>query len=295
MNNWSTLRKFLTGGLLGLLLSFPLAWVNYADAGLKAVAALNQAAVSITGGTLSSVTISTSNVPTVLAKWGVPCGLASSGTMGDNGAASGMTALPTTYSGGIWLYIPAGAIAAGEPAAPAFRWFKASSTTAGTFYNSTWDGSGIPPLGTDTPYVTTGPGAFTGVSSGEITCATVTVPAGAMGPTGAVRIPVITWNYNTAAGNKIPRIRYSGGAGTILLGPTVSTSAPALASIAVRNRGVAGGQTVTVHGATNASAGVAYTAVDTAAATTLVFTLEKATATNHVILEGAEVQLVYGP
>jgi hypothetical protein len=236
-------------------------------------------------------------ISTVVAKWGVPVGLASSGTMGNNGAVSGMTALPTTYSGGIWLYYPAGAVAAGVPAAPAFLWTVMTNTTAGTVYNSTWDGAGVPPLGTATAFVTTGPGAFTGVAAGEITAATVTIPAGALGPNGVLRV---NWGaaINTAAGNKILRIRYSGGAGTAVLGPTLSTSAVYEGFTVIRNAGLVGAQKATssMMAGVGVVSGTAtqYMAVDTSAATTLVFTLEKATATNHAIWEGADVQLIYG-
>lgn len=258
--------------------------------------------VSLANQTLASPTFTgtvTANqvtgIETVVAKWGVPVGLASSGTMGNNGAASGMTALPTTYAGGMWLYIPAGAIAAGEPATAAFRWFKASSTTAGTFYNSTWDGSGIPPLGTETPYVTTGPGAFTGVAAGEIVAATVTIPAGAMGPNGYIDVD-FGHQINTAAGTKVPRIRLSGAAGTILTGASLSTTNFPLGRLKVSNLGLATRQRAfyDLMAAGGVFSAVSYANIDTTASMTLVFSLEKGTATNYVLFEDVSVRIGYG-
>jgi hypothetical protein len=279
---------------------------NESRASLKAVAGFNQAAVAITGGTISGVSIASptitgtvtanqvTGIPVVLAKWGVPVILASSGTMGNNGAVSAMTALPTTYSGGAWLYLPAGAVAAGEPAAAAFRWFKASSTTAGTVYNSSWDGTGVPPLGTETAYVTTGPGAFTGVAAGEITAATVTLPAGAMGPNGRLRF-ALDFNHNTAAGNKFARVKFGG---TSIAAQTFSTTAFTAGEIEVMNMGVADRQRSPASFEANAAGSLAgaltFTSIDTASAVTILFTLEKATATNHVIWDGAAIEVIYG-
>jgi hypothetical protein len=246
---------------------------------------------TITGTvTASQVT----GIPVVLAKWGVPVILASSGTMGNNGAVSAMTALPTTYSGGAWLYLPANAIQAGSSAG--FYWFKGSSTTAGTVYNSTFDGLSVPGLGTETAFVSTGPGAFTGISSGEIVAATVTVPAGAIGPNGLLDVWLDGAN-NTAAGNKIFRVRYSGGAGTIVFTSTRATDSFISGNARIRNTGVTGAQKYGSLANANggvAAAGTAYAAVDTTVATTAVLTLEKATATNHAILDGGNAFVVYG-
>jgi hypothetical protein len=245
---------------------------------------------TITGTvTASQVT----GIPVVLAQWGAPVGLASSGTMGNNGAVSGMTAHSTIYSGGIWLYYPAGAVAVGVPAAPAFLWTVMSSTTAGTVYNSTWDGSGIPPLGTATAYATTGPGAFTGVSAGEITAATITIPAGAMGPNGEIFVRAIADN-NTAVGNKILRVKL--GAVTYMTFTQTTNQSGGL-WLSIRNAGLAALQKSAWHmnsAAALVGAAPTFGAVDTASATTLTFTLEKATATNHLIWGGGTVQLVYG-
>lgn len=71
----------------------------------------NAANVSITGGTITGT-----NVPYVFSRTGIPFIVAPTGTMGNNGAVTMGTALPTTYSGGAWIWYPAGAVAAGTPA-----------------------------------------------------------------------------------------------------------------------------------------------------------------------------------
>lgn len=234
--------------------------------------------------------------PATIASWGVPVILASSGSMGNNGAVTAMTALPQTYANGAWLYLPAGAVAAGVPAAPAFYWFVGSTTQAGTVYNSTWDGLGVPSVGVTTAFATTGPGAFTGVATGEIVVATITVGAGAMGANGQLLIESF-WNNNTAAGNKIFRVRFSGASGSQHFAQTVSTAASMIAQTTIANAGVAteqkGSSIYTQATASGAGMTLYGGNANTAAATTLVFSLEKATATNHAILENANVQLTF--
>lgn len=235
-----------------------------------------------------------SGIEIVLAKWGVPVILGSSGTMGNNGAVSGMTALPKTYSGGAWMYFLANVITGSNAAG--FYWFVGSSTTAGTVYNSTWDGTGIPTLGTTTAFVSTGPGAYAGVATGEITAATITIPANALGPNGWLK-GVFSVTNNTAAGNKIFRLRYSGGAGTQIINETVSTNATGYVAWEMMNTGVAGQQ---MHLARRGNAtamgmiGNVYTSVDSTASATAVLTLEKATATNHIIWDAGLVTVAYG-
>jgi hypothetical protein len=235
--------------------------------------------------------LSVGSFPIVLAKWGVPVILASSGTMGNNGAVSAMTALPITYSGGAWLYLPANAIQAGSAAG--FYWFVASSTTAGTVYNSTFDGTSVPGAGTATAFVSTGPGAFTGIAAGEFVAATVTIPAGAMGPNGSVHIDGQVTN-NTAAGNKIFRLDLGG---TDLINPALTTSQGGVLTASIRNKGVANRQQGVgfIQAGTGAvGGGTGYASIDSTASMALSFTLEKATATNHIILDGVTVFLVYG-
>lgn len=150
----------------------------------------------------------------ILAKWGVPFIVASTGTMGNNGAVSAMTALPATFSNGAWLYLPAGAVAAGVPAAASWLWFVASSATAGTVYNSTYT-SGVPTPGTTTAFATTGPGAFTGVTT-EVTGPQITIPANSLGTAGHLRATTsfaLTNNANAKSAKvKLGATDFTGGA-----------------------------------------------------------------------------------
>lgn len=53
-------------------------------------------------------------LPLSLAQSGVPVVLPSSGTITSGGAITLLTALPATYSGGAWIYLPAGAVVGGS-------------------------------------------------------------------------------------------------------------------------------------------------------------------------------------
>jgi|SRR5579859_146225 len=147
----------------------------------------NPASVAITGGTISNVTLGGStNAEVIVAKWAIPFVVAPTGTMANNGAITLGTALDTTYSDGIWLYLPAGAVAAGVPAAAGWLWCVMSSSTVGAVYNSTYT-SGTPTAGTTTAFSTTGPGAYTGVTT-QISGPTITIPGGTFGANGQLRI-----------------------------------------------------------------------------------------------------------
>lgn len=116
---------------------------------------------------------------------GIPFVLPSSGTMGNNGALSGITAIASgqTYPHA-YVYLPANAISAGSAAG----WYYAqfSSTTAATVYNNTYT-SGIPTVpSSPTAFVTTGPGAYTQGVGAEIPAITLTLPANSIGVNGSI-------------------------------------------------------------------------------------------------------------
>jgi hypothetical protein len=229
-------------------------------------------------------------LPYTLAEWHIPFIHLSSGSMGNNGAITGLTALPKTYSSGAWVYLPANAIQAGSGAG--WYWFVASSTTAGTVYNSTYT-SGTPGLGTTTAFVSTGPGAFTGDTT-QRNGPVITIPANAIGPNGSVRALHYSTG-NTAAGAKNIRISNLNIATAALL-QDLSTNGSAAGEIIIANRGLTNSQvhqTINVITATNTAAAGVQT-VDTTASATVGWTLEKATATNHLILEGGSIELRYG-
>ncbi len=136
----------------------------------------------------------------VLAKSAVPSGIAPSGTVGNNGALTLGTALDNTYSGGLFLYFPAGAIVAGSAAGS--YWTVMTSGTAGTIYNNTL--SGIPTRpSTAVPFATVGPGAYTG-ETGEVTLSSGVLPANSLGANGNV-VFVYGASWPSSANNKTLR------------------------------------------------------------------------------------------
>jgi hypothetical protein len=236
----------------------------------------------------------TSSQPiTVLSVSGIPFIKASSGTMGNNGAISAMTALPRVYSGGAYLYLPAGAVAAGVPAAATWYWFVASSTTAGTVYNSIYT-TGTPHVGTLTAFSTTGPGAYTG-DTGSPVSITIPVPGGLMGINGSVEVNVGTAN-NNSGGNKIPTIKFGA---TSCWTATFTTAITAHATCTARNRGIATIQSLSyLYGHESSAAQGKVIAGDatenTAAVVNVTITLNTAVATDHVILESHRILVISG-
>ena len=232
-------------------------------------------------------------VPRVLKQWAVPVGIAPSGSVGSNGALTLGTALPVTYDSGIWLYFPAGAIAVGSAAG--LYWCRMGSTTAGTVYNTVLNGSQevpyIPP--TDVPFVTTGPGAYTGVTS-TVTVATAIVPGGAIGPNGTLLVQDVKAATNSAAGNKV--VGVSLGGSSIGDKSIVNTSTNLHRS--VQNRGRQDRQIAERSNQSSpgyeASADFSRQAVDTSANQPFRITLLVETATNFLILETARVSVVSG-
>jgi hypothetical protein len=248
---------------------------------------------AITGGSITGT-----NAPYYLAKSAIPFIKCSSGTMGNNGALSAITALTRTYSNGAWLWLPAGAIAAGVPAAASWLWFVGSSTTAGTVYNSTYT-TGVPTMGTQTAFSTTGPGAFTGVST-AVNGPQITVPAGALGPSGLIR-SFMSAQQTNSAGTKTYQLLYSGTSGTAYINDAITTQNLYRVEAWIQNEGVTNvqkGSHSTV-AETNGGLGqlgsgnLVTSAVDTTAATSLVHTLTGVAADN-VILESWGHEITYG-
>jgi hypothetical protein len=230
----------------------------------------------------------TSAVPYELAGWGIPFILPSSGSIGNNGALSGLTALGRVYSSGCWMYFAVNTISAATPAG--WYWTVMSSTTAGTIYNSTYT-SGQPGVGATTAFATTGPGAFTGVIT-EITGPQITVPGGAMGANGRLEL-VTAYSYTNSANPKQPRIRFGGSAfGSFAPTATLSFTDSRI----IRNAGSASVQ-VGFPQASNPQAGstgdVIAGAINTAADATLAVTLQHATATENLSLEIGIVSVQY--
>lgn len=225
----------------------------------------------------------------ILSQSGIPFIKSSSGTMGNNCAISGMTALPRTFSSGAYLYLPAGAIAAGVPASADWYWFVASSTTAGTCYNQTYssnkDAIGTPKIPpSNTAFSTTGPGAYAG-STGSVTAVSLTLPAGSMGINGQVALTSLFSN-NNSAGTKADNTAFGGVSASSL---TNTTNTSTVHTAFVQNRGVTNNQSISRLAGHSGSTGIGSMssdgAIDTTSAVTITFALNCNTATDHHILE----------
>lgn len=220
--------------------------------------------------------------PVCLAQWAIPVGIPSSGTIGNNGALSGITALQLTYNvPGLYLYFPASAIFAGSPAG--FYWTVMSSTTAGTIYQEQWV-SGVPqPPAAPTPWVTTGPGAYTQTTATTIDLSNVLMPGKSMGPNGSVW-SVAVFTCSNSANTKTFGLKWN----TTLTWTTAQTTAACLrVGYDVRNRGSEARQTSfpgsVVFGSSTGS--MVYTTFDTSLDVALKWTGNLAAATEYILLE----------
>lgn len=227
----------------------------------------------------------------LVAEWAVPMIVGPTGTMANNGAVTWGTALSNAYTSGAWVIMPAGSIATGVPAATAILWYVGTNTTTGTFYNSTYT-SGTPGIGVTTAFATTGPGAFTGVTT-EVTGPVITIPAGGIGANG-VALYDVAMTCNNTVGTKVTRVRYSGAGGNIIYSVSMTTVTSAGNTGLICNRGVTNAQVCHNKPTSVAdSTGTNYQAVDTTAATTIAITLQRGTATDVQVLEFGRVQLSY--
>lgn len=131
----------------------------------------------------------------------------------------------------------------------------------------------------------------------ENALATITVPAGAIGPNGQIRIRALI-SYTNNANSKTLRIRLGGIAGTVLAteaGVTTQLSSEFIGAIA--NRNAANSQIGRVDAFRGTGAATVYpivtSAVDTAVSTTIVITGEKTVATDAITLESVLVEVIH--
>lgn len=221
--------------------------------------------------------------------------MSSSGSIANNGALTLTTALQNIMTDGCWMTFPAGAIAAGIPAAAGMKyWVVMSSTTVGTIYNNTYTpGTNLPtPPATPTAFVTTGPGAFTQVVATDVTAYSLTVPANTMGPNGSIDIEV--WGRsNNSAGTKAIRCFFGGQN----LGPTINMTTGQQQSMMSRiankqktnrQKNNASGRNVSGNSST------LFGTVDTTAAQTLNINFNVGVATDWVCIDEVRVTVNYG-
>lgn len=234
--------------------------------------------------------------PYVLAKGGIPLIGVATGTMANNGAMTIGTALPLIYPDA-YFYMPAGSVAAGVPAAATWLYGTCTTATACTVFNNSYT-SGVPTIpASPVAFSTTGPGAFTG-DTGEEFGNTITVPANSMGPNGQIRIALGYFVPNNAD-TKTARIRLSGNSGTIFAAPALANFPGAKLFATIANTGATGKQIAEWVGAPYSagggmiSSGVAVLGtIDTTASMTLVFSIQRGTATDNIIQLPPTVELI---
>lgn len=132
-----------------------------------------------------------------------------------------------------------------------------------------------------------------GADTNENILATITIPAGAMGLNGQLRVTTL-WTVTNSVNNKVIRVRLGGIGGTAYLGNTLTTSASAADTRVISNRGAANSQVgwQSGLGTGGSSSAVQTSAIDTSAATTLVITGQKATAGETLTLESYLCELI---
>lgn len=132
----------------------------------------------------------------------------------------------------------------------------------------------------------------------ETALATVTVPGGAMGANGILRVTTM-WTWTNSANDKIPRIRLGGISGTIYFVTTQTTTASNRWQTQIHNRNATNSQVGFNSAASSpfvsATLAVATSAVDTAAATTLVLSGQLENTGETIALEYYLVELAYRP
>ena len=144
---------------------------------------------------------------TSLIQTAVPFCRVPAGTMGNNGAVTWATPAARFAFPACYIHLPAGAIQAGS----AVGWYYASfsTTQAATVYQETYTNGKVPVYDAPTPWVSTGPGAFTVDITTDIPGPSITVPGLAMGVNGALRIAGLVTNINSGTG-KVNRVRVGG-------------------------------------------------------------------------------------
>lgn len=247
------------------------------------------------GGTGASTAIAAAQnlgVPFILSQSGIPFISLSSGSVSAVGAISGITALPVAYASA-YCYFPANILATVKAAG--FYYCTFATTGTGTAFLDPYV-SGTPTIPASPTPVTDGKGAFTG-DTGEEFGPTITVVGGTMGNNGSLEIPTVWGASPSNANGKTPRIRHSGNAGTIYYNNAMASQLSAAGFVQIANRGISTAQVGHASAAASFSPtgnAATYGTAATASDTTVVFSVQKATATDNLVLERYQIKLCYG-
>jgi len=128
----------------------------------------------------------------------------------------------------------------------------------------------------------------------ENTLATITIPAGAMGLNGIVRIRA-EWSYTGSTNSKTLLVKF-GGTAFLSVGDTAAANTSAIGTCQIHNRNSASSQrgsgTVISNGATVFAGTVQTGSIDTTAAVTILIRGTKALAGETLTLESYLVELI---
>ncbi len=129
----------------------------------------------------------------------------------------------------------------------------------------------------------------------ETVLATIPVPAGALGPNGALRV-TSHWSFTNSANAKTLRVRLGGIGGASFLASTHTSAAGGVYQRTIQNRNSPSAQISYQHNNGNSfsTGSMNTTAVDTSAAQDLVLTATLANAGETIALESWMVELLYG-
>lgn len=132
-------------------------------------------------------------------------------------------------------------------------------------------------------------------TTAEEVLATITIPAGAMGLHGVLRVHML-WSYTNSGNNKTLKMYFGGASGTTYLSVVPTTTASFATIKTIRNRGAADSQVGESDAAANSftatTDALTTSAVDTTAATTIVITGQKASSGETLTLEAYTVELL---
>lgn len=176
---------------------------------------------------------------------------------------------------------------------------KAATTSAGVSITGTLAASGnITSNSGSVPYVLcqSAVAVSAPADTNEDVLYTCTVPAGAMGANGSLRVAFAASLTNNANAKTL-RVRLGGASGTIYFQGNTASMAGWNGQIAISNRNAANSQVGANAGSSVGGLGnsaIVTSAVDTTLATTLLITCQKATAVDTCTLERVLVELLYG-
>lgn len=231
-------------------------------------------------------------VPVILSQSAVPVCVAPNGTVATNGAITLGTAIATTYSNGIWLYLPADAVVGGLAG---LYWAVMSSTTVGnvttTFANPA--SPFVPYIPDEPTLLATGSNAaYTQATGSALTLVNVTLRGGFLGKNGICRTDLRVSVINNANAKTIAS-RLDGTAVGVANSITTAASGGYLSTF--RNRGSYNKQICPSNGNdTSVTAANTFLSIDTSIDKSLTLTGQLAVATDYLVLECFQYETVRG-